>query len=667
MDGFDEIDGLQFSVVYLRAASPNTPRPPGLRSWPEPGEAVVSPGLKAALIRQGEPDRYGEIVGEIGVEGLASPGENYGYVNPTDAQWGTSKAIEVVGFGAESPGPSGDWIFVAPRERLQTGMYLILVPALILAFVAARMGSAGRDRRTALISALGGGARHRFWLNMGESALPVMGGAFVGLMPAVVTMLVDVRIPWIDYVLSAADMKRFWWLLGLGGFSAAAVVLMLVCLLHRTAKRSKSRSTRLASRGSDMIRWAALACPLLLLATVWIPGMLDVAEHSQLRATLYNTGVALVMVTLPCAVAVLAGGAGARLALSARRTGDAGALVAGRHAAAHPGVTARLVAGITIAMVLVTQLQLKNVQYGSAAQAAAATQQVLRESVLLMEVGDGALDGGKLAATLDRLPSDIAVVATYEVQGADESEPPGTRLQAPCGDLKALGLVCSPGLRSVPVSEANARTRTVLQWIGSGPVLEQFEVRQSRPLPEKPTAENRPAALLLVSRDGSPLPAAEIKQTVRTGLPVGEASVGTFGETWLLGANLASDHGRWVVFLGTPGVLLLALAAALANLAEFIRFSRSVAPISVLTGRRRVFWSSAAWGLLAPLLASVMTGYLAAVWLAAPQEDTTQGIELSSSLLVGTAGSLSALAVIIWWCGAYSAIRESSRWRPSGD
>jgi uncharacterized membrane protein len=121
-----------------------------------------------------------------------------------------------------------------------------------------------------------------------------------------------------------------------------------------------------------------------------------------------------------------------------------------------------------------------------------------------------------------------------------------------------------------------------------------------------------------------------------------------------------------VVFLGVPGVLLIALAAALANLAEFVRLSRAVAPLSVLTGRRRLFWSSSAWSLLVPLLSAIVWGCVAAVWLAAPQEDATRGIELSGSLLWGTAVGLALLSLLAWCWGARSAINEATRWRPYG-
>ena len=96
--------------------------------------------------------------------------------------------------------------------------------------------------------------------------------------------------------------------------------------------------------------------------------------------------------------------------------------------------------------------------------------------------------------------------------------------------------------------------------------------------------------------------------------------------------------------------------------------SRSAtAPLSVLTGRRKIYYSTAAWALLAPLLASIVTSVIAASWLAAPQESAAYGVELSNGVLAATAGALAVLALLTRWWGASAAARHSSQWRPYGD
>ncbi|MGW3013942.1 ATP-binding cassette domain-containing protein [Streptomyces sp. NPDC001219] len=103
------------------------------------------------------------------------------------------------------------------------------------------------------------------------------------------------------------------------------------------------------------------------------------------------------------------------------------------------------------------------------------------------------------------------------------------------------------------------------------------------------------------------------------------------------------------------------------HLAEFLRFSRKAAPLSVLTGKRKVYYSTAAWALLVPLLASIATSVIAASWLAAPQERAVDGVELSGDVLAATSGALAILALLTWWWGASAAVRESGRWRPYGE
>ncbi|MFK0294449.1 ABC transporter permease [Streptomyces sp. NPDC090442] len=657
---FDEIGGRQFSLVYARPFSGHAPLPPGVEHWPAPGQALLSPELKRLLQAEGTPDRYGKVVGVIRNEGLASPGERYAYVNPTDRQLDKQRAFPIVGFG---PGgmPTGDVRFIADRGKFLTALYLLLLPAAVLVIVAVRMGSAGRDKRTALVSALGGGWRHRALLNLGEAAVPVVSGAVLGTLPAVAVLAAgDVRLPWINYWLSSSDLRQWWWAVAAAGLAAAIGVLLLVCLAHRPATRRRSRSTRLAAGKTRALHWAALACPILLFATVWGPAQLDPSHYADLRMKLYNAGVVAVMATLPCAVAVGAAALGPSLARWSRRTGDAGALISGRHTAAHPGVVARLVAGVSIALVLVSQVQLKNAQFGENAKAAQATADRVGHSVLLVNV-TGDVPRKRLKDVLGRLPAGAEMFAVYRPKNPGASAP--ARIQGPCQALRTLQLPCSSKPAIITSRSADQRLTETLRWVS--PVIDRVEVQQAPPLPDD--SSTAPERLVLVSADGQDLPQEKIRQLLRDELPVAAAIADPPGAEWLVGAREAVAHGKWVVFFGVPGVLIVALAVALANLAEFLRFSRKVAPLSVLTGQRKIYYSTAAWALLVPLVASIVSSVIAASWLAAPQETPADGIELSNGVLVTTAGALAVLALFTWWWGARAAVRQSREWRPYGE
>ncbi|GFE15755.1 hypothetical protein Sgleb_38020 [Streptomyces glebosus] len=657
---FDEIEGRQFSLVYVRPLSSHTALPPGVDRWPAPGEAVLSPELMRLLRSEGALHRYGKVVETIRDAGLANPGERYAYVNPTDRQFDKKSAYPVVGFGGGGM-PTGDVRFIADRGKFLTALYLILLPTAALALVAVRMGAAGRDKRTALVSALGGGRRHRALLNLGEASVPVIAGAVLGTLPALwMTAFGNTRLPWINYWLSSTDLRQWWGVLVLAGLAALVGMFLLVCLVHRPATRRRSRSTRLAAHTGRAVRWAALACPLLLFATVWGPAQLDPSHYADLRMKFYNTGVVAVMATLPCAVAVVAAALGPLLARWSRRTGDVGALVSGRHTAAHPGVTARLVAGVGIALVLVSQVQLKNAQFGENARAAEATANRVGHSVLLTNFSDQ-LPPERVGNVLSHLPAGVEPFAVYRPKNPSTSAP--ARILGPCRTLRILQLRCSSRPVTVSSRVADQRLVETLRWVS--PVVDRFEVQQGPALPGHSSAT--PEKLVLVAADGKDLPQAEIKQLLRDSLPVASAGADAPGAEWLVGARESVAHGKWVIFFGVPGVLIVALAVALANLAEFLRFSRKVAPLSVLTGKRKVYYSTAAWALLVPLLAAIATSVIAASWLAAPQERAADGVELSGNVLATTSGALAVMALLTWWWGARAAVRESTRWRPYGE
>ncbi|MFF3916515.1 hypothetical protein ACFYZB_24115 [Streptomyces sp. NPDC001852] len=524
------------------------------------------------------------------------------------------------------------------------------------------MCSAGRDKRTALVGALGGGQRHRFCLDIGESAVPVLAGAVSGTLPALVAMTTDrVRLPWIGYFLSGADLRHWWWAVALAGCAGAAATLLLVCLMHRPGRQSRARTSRLSARQGQVVRWAALACPLLVFATVWGPALLDPAQYADLRMKLYNAGVVAVLATFPCAVALGAAAAGSRMANTVRRTGSSGALVAGRHIAAHPGVTARLVAGMGIAMVLVSQVQLKNSQFGASAQAAQGTAHRIGRSVVLLQVDPTRVSREQFADTLRHLPEHTESLALYS---PTDSAPNGLpRIQAPCTALRAVALPCSHQVTTTGTPQAAPRITEAVHW--SVPAGDRIAVQEGNVLPDN--WKKAPRNLVLTSSDGRDLAYDEIKRLLRDTLPVAAVTAELPGEGWLVGARNGVAHGRWVVFLGVPGLLIVAVAAALGNLAEFLQLSRLVAPLSVLTGRRRVYYSAAAWALLAPLLTAIAASIVVASWLAAPQESPADGIGLSGSTLSATASALAVLAVLIWWWGAHAALRQAARWRPYGE
>jgi len=174
----DVVGDRQFSVVFL------LPGRPGAK--PPPGQVFLSPALlaqpRAAELRR----RYGRYVGPIARSGLADPGELLAYVGPPDpgaALAPPPQRDQVSGFG----GPQGFPESFASQQTdvRRNDVYWILsclvgLPALVFAIVAARTGAERRDRRVALLDALGAPRRAQTWLLVGESAGAVSLGARCG-------------------------------------------------------------------------------------------------------------------------------------------------------------------------------------------------------------------------------------------------------------------------------------------------------------------------------------------------------------------------------------------------------------------------------------------------------------------------------------------------------
>src|SRR6185436_4113571 len=71
----DFIDGRPIERVDVAFGSVGAPVPPGLERLPLPGEAFVSPALRALIAARPADelaDRFGTVVGEIGPEGLTA-------------------------------------------------------------------------------------------------------------------------------------------------------------------------------------------------------------------------------------------------------------------------------------------------------------------------------------------------------------------------------------------------------------------------------------------------------------------------------------------------------------------------------------------------------------------------------------------------------------------
>ncbi|GAB7192016.1 hypothetical protein NUM3379_27250 [Kineococcus sp. NUM-3379] len=202
-------DGRQVVVVDLAATGAGTPPAvPGLAAFPAPGQAYLSPAL-AELVRERPAElgtRFGPVAGELGGDALAFPEELVAVVGraPGDAAvtapawrdqrsagtWTGPVPVEDLTGTRLPDGPAAQYLSLAV-----VAVTLLVVPLLVLAGAAARLGLARRDQRLAALRLAGASPRQVVTMTAVESALPAAAGALVGVVGALLLVPVVAQVP----------------------------------------------------------------------------------------------------------------------------------------------------------------------------------------------------------------------------------------------------------------------------------------------------------------------------------------------------------------------------------------------------------------------------------------------------------------------------------------
>ncbi|MGW0705525.1 ABC transporter permease [Streptomyces sp. NPDC002643] len=171
----DRVGGL-----LLRADGPGAPTPPGVATFPSPGEMVVSPALRelldtsgGALLKERLDHR---IVGTIAPSGLLDAGELRYYAG-SDRITPEGGAVRAARFG-----------YVSDDDPLDASLYLLvvmvcvvlLVPVGIFIATAVRFGGDARDRRLAGLRLVGADRRTVARIAAGEALFGSVLGVAVG-------------------------------------------------------------------------------------------------------------------------------------------------------------------------------------------------------------------------------------------------------------------------------------------------------------------------------------------------------------------------------------------------------------------------------------------------------------------------------------------------------
>lgn len=296
-NGRDALGTTPHQVMYVEPRSSRVSPPPGLPRWPKPGEAFLSPELLRAGAAEDIKARYGTFAGLIGSAGLATPSERLAYVRPVVSDHRGWLKVSRIGHERSTP-------MVDTLNRVSIGQLLGTIgitlggASVVLLVVAARAGSASRDRRTHLMTVLGADRRHLALVHLGEAAVPTAAGTLAGSLSYLVMSLWDVRIPLIDQVINSADLRAWAWAAPLIALAGCGLMVSVIVGLHRATPDGKSTRPRLFA---DAIpRWRLYAGVLGLVAVVSTPYMSKLAGFLA-----YIGGTALLWGMLPSAAGVV--------------------------------------------------------------------------------------------------------------------------------------------------------------------------------------------------------------------------------------------------------------------------------------------------------------------------------------------------------------------------
>ncbi|MFD7365922.1 FtsX-like permease family protein [Nocardiopsis alba] len=149
-----EYEGSMIRGRLLRAEGDDPPLPPGVETFPGPGEIVLSPALAELL---DDPERSAlrrgydhTIIGEIGPEGLVGPHELAYYLGDDDLTLDDG-AGRLPGFGGEQ-GSSDEPVILLLGV---VGVVVMLTPVVVFLGAAVRFGGEKRDRRLAALRLMG--------------------------------------------------------------------------------------------------------------------------------------------------------------------------------------------------------------------------------------------------------------------------------------------------------------------------------------------------------------------------------------------------------------------------------------------------------------------------------------------------------------------------------
>jgi hypothetical protein len=265
------------SLAQLPGRKP-TSAPPGLSTFPKQGEVYVSPAL-AELMRELPANQLADRLpkpasyGTIDAAGLASPDELVAVVGRAPSDPAVSKAAEggnwydeeqtaravVAGFTSTKPS-----LFTGLDQQMAVlGVALLVMPVIVLAAAAGRLGAARREQRLAALRLAGATPRQIIAMTAAEAAAVGGAGALTGALAYAVLLPALAEIP---YGVGAWYTGQLWvglpWLAAVVLAVTALITVSAVTMLRQVATSPLGVAQQANPRRTRLIRLVVFAAVL---------------------------------------------------------------------------------------------------------------------------------------------------------------------------------------------------------------------------------------------------------------------------------------------------------------------------------------------------------------------------------------------------------------------
>ncbi len=554
----DQVADREVTVEFFLPVGDPSQAPPGVPSWPGPGEVFASPELLDTPGGTELVARYGTLVGRIAPRILTDRSERTLYVG-VDPQlldppsyWGP-----VTGFGVGvdpargDAGMLGSTMYQSPRSSaFLLAAVFGLAPLLVLVVTLARLGGDRRDSTVDLLVALGASRRQISAALWYTARVPLAAGSLIAAVLVYVLNHTSWTVPYTGYVMTPSpDTGQA---LALAASWCAGGLLTWAALwIGVRPRRVRFGSTRPASPPRMSTRWPVLGILASLLVVNWLYTLVNVANPTFAAVVLFS-GVLVCIVLLGPATATLLTAVARGIVASARRHSRPTTYLVGRElsAMARSAVRATVFMGVvaltaTFATVIAT----------------------LPHEVLRMALGASTLNAGRSVSIQTgasahwlpelgaSLPDNEHLLQLTKGLGARDG-----RLTAPCRTQEVLLGACA-GQNPTPLGTLTEVLPAPLRAWGLSPrtIVATGEVAAGQ--------------VLVLTDDEVRVDTAGLGGLLRE-LVSPVPRISEPGAEWIVGAGVGVRQARWIVVAGAMACVFAVTMGCATLLAEVVRIRR---------------------------------------------------------------------------------------------